>query len=145
MASNQLLLDPTHVEVAQQQGGLLLATMSSLAEVCVCVCVWRVAGCDCRCKPLRRISLFDTSSPAPLMAHLNKHRPSPNPTQTRPQVTQMVMSGSWSGAQSREAIELALGGCGQVRTAMRDVLVDQAERQQEQQRRRGGAAELKQA
>jgi hypothetical protein len=35
----------------------------------------------------------------------------------------MVLSGSWSGAQSREALELALGGCAQLRTGMRDVLL----------------------
>jgi hypothetical protein len=39
MVSGQLLLDPAAVEVAQQQAGLLLATMPSLAEVGSCPCL----------------------------------------------------------------------------------------------------------
>jgi hypothetical protein len=35
----------------------------------------------------------------------------------------MVLTGSWSAAQAREALELALGGCAQLRAGMRDVLL----------------------
>jgi hypothetical protein len=57
------------------------------------------------------------------------------------------MTGSWGGAQSKEAIELALGGCSQVRAAMRDVLLAAAEgagqrRQGQQEQDQGGTAPM---
>lgn len=45
MVGGQLLLDPSGVEVAQQQGGLLLASMVSLSEVRAGRMARRMHGC----------------------------------------------------------------------------------------------------
>lgn len=53
------------------------------------------------------------------------------------EVTQLAMTGVWSGSQHREAIELALGGCAQIRAGMRDVLLAAADELQGQQHGQG--------
>eukprot|EP00877_Chromochloris_zofingiensis_P014209 jgi/Chrzof1/9041/Cz03g33280.t1 len=71
LINGQLLLDPTSVEMARQEGSLLLAMMPSSNEV-----------------------------------------------------TQMVMSGSWSSSQTKEALALATAGCSQLKQVMRQTLLD---------------------
>lgn len=40
----------------------------------------------------------------------------------RLQVTQLVMAGEWSDSQSKEAMELCLGGCAQIDSVARQCL-----------------------
>ena len=40
------------------------------------------------------------------------------------EVTQMSVSGGWGGAPCRQAMELAMGGCGQLKEAMRGALLE---------------------
>ncbi len=42
------------------------------------------------------------------------------------QITQMQLTGSWSNSQLRDAVELAMGGCMQLKAMMRQVLLDAA-------------------
>ncbi len=39
------------------------------------------------------------------------------------QVTQMVMTGSWGEGLTRDALELAMGGCTQLKALMREALL----------------------
>jgi hypothetical protein len=41
------------------------------------------------------------------------------------QVTQIALTGSWTDSASRSAIELAMGGCAQLKAVMRQALLDQ--------------------
>jgi exosome complex component MTR3 len=42
------------------------------------------------------------------------------------QVTQMQLTGTWSAAQVREGLELAMGGCQQLRGVLRQTLLEAA-------------------
>jgi hypothetical protein len=42
------------------------------------------------------------------------------------QVTQMQLTGDWSAAQVREGLELAMGGCQQLRAVVRQTLLEAA-------------------
>lgn len=39
------------------------------------------------------------------------------------EVTQLTSSGAWASAEQRDALELALGGCAQLKAVMRDALL----------------------
>jgi ribonuclease PH len=39
------------------------------------------------------------------------------------EVTQLQMGGVWAGQSSKEALELAMGGCSQMREAMKEALI----------------------
>jgi hypothetical protein len=43
------------------------------------------------------------------------------------------MSGGWAPGAARDALELALGGCAQLRAGMRDTLIAAAAARQQQQ------------
>lgn len=40
------------------------------------------------------------------------------------EVTQMVLKGGWASSACREAIELAMGGCTQLKAVMRQALLE---------------------
>jgi exosome complex component MTR3 len=42
------------------------------------------------------------------------------------QVTQMQLTGDWSAGQVKEGLELAMGGCQQLRAVMRQTLLEAA-------------------
>jgi hypothetical protein len=42
------------------------------------------------------------------------------------QVTQTQLSGTWTASRCREAMELAMGGCSQLKGALREVLISRA-------------------
>ncbi|GBF88956.1 exosome complex component [Raphidocelis subcapitata] len=54
------------------------------------------------------------------------------------EVTQLQMSGDWAPGAARDALELALGGCAQLRAGMRDTLLAAEAARQQQRRRDGG-------
>lgn len=53
------------------------------------------------------------------------------------QVTQMQVTGDWSASQVKEGLQLAMGGCQELRVVMRQVLLEAALGRQED----GGAEE----